>query len=468
MDNLTFEGFNVDYIPRECIYLFIIILIIIGVYLLTRNTSKIPKVIYQTYKDKNVPLIVKERWLQLNPGYEYHLYDDDDCYQFLLDYYDKEHADFFKYKIKDGPIKSDFWRVCILYQFGGIYADIDIKPLVPIDEFVNSDTTLYTCLSDPSISHHINPHFIAVTPKNKLIKECIDIYMNRIKNDNYSYWGYSITVIMKEVITKFMNKDKLEEGSYKINDQIIQFPQEVCPQGDRSNEALSVCFIEQNNKEIMYNRDSNLYNPLQHSFIKHKFFNELPGNPHLDIRYGKNNIDIHEIHHTLKDLLYFFMNYCKKNDIKPILMYGALIGYYFNKKMLPWDDDIDIILLEPCISKMKNYEDTNYLVEINPNSNYDINDIDNVISARVISKKNGLFIDIAYFKKIDEKLYCKDGNIYNVNDILPFKKGIFEGIDVYLPNNIENCLIKRYGNNVLKPVYNNWKFDYKTKEWYNN
>ena len=101
------------------------------------NTSKIPKVIYQTYKDKNVPTIVKERWLKLNPDYEYYLYDDDDCYKFLLKYYTKEYADFFKYKIKDGPIKSDFWRVCILYQFGGIYADIDIVPHVPIKDFVN-------------------------------------------------------------------------------------------------------------------------------------------------------------------------------------------------------------------------------------------------------------------------------------------------------------------------------------------
>ena len=38
------------------------------------NTSKIPKVIYQTYKDKNIPQIVKERWLKLNPDYEHHLY----------------------------------------------------------------------------------------------------------------------------------------------------------------------------------------------------------------------------------------------------------------------------------------------------------------------------------------------------------------------------------------------------------
>ena len=36
------------------------------------NTSKIPKVIYQTYKDKNVPTIVRERWLELNPDYVYY------------------------------------------------------------------------------------------------------------------------------------------------------------------------------------------------------------------------------------------------------------------------------------------------------------------------------------------------------------------------------------------------------------
>ena len=224
MDNLTL---TIEDVPQEFICIGILILVIICIYLLTRNTSKIPKVIYQTYKDKNVPPIVKERWLQLNPGYEYHLYDDDDCYQFLLDYYDKEHADFFKYKIKDGPIKSDFWRVCILYQFGGIYADIDIKPLVPIDEFVNSDTTFYTCITDKNLdSNNLNPHFIAVTPKNKLIKECIDIYMNRIKNDNYSYWGYSITVNMKEVINKpieeILIKVKNIVDLQKINNLILK------------------------------------------------------------------------------------------------------------------------------------------------------------------------------------------------------------------------------------------------------
>ena len=218
------------------------------------NTSKIPKVIYQTYKDKNVPTIVRERWLELNPDYVYYLYDDDDCYNFLIKYYTKEHADFFKYKIKDGPIKSDFWRVCILYQFGGIYADIDIVLHVPIDNFVDSDTTLYTCISVHD--KELNPHFIATIPKNPLILDCINIYMKEKINTPYEYWNYSIVQIMANILQNYLNNYNLKEGKYKIKNHTIQLSQEVCP--DWNN--IKTCFIQQNERNIMNNRDYNLYN----------------------------------------------------------------------------------------------------------------------------------------------------------------------------------------------------------------
>ena len=163
---------------------------------------------------------------------------------------------------------------------------------------------------------------------------------------------------------------------------------------------------------------------------------------------------------TLNDLLKFFIDYCKKNNLKPILMHGGLIGYYFNNKMLPWDDDIDIILIEDSIFNMRNYEDNDFIVEINPNSNnYSIEDVNNKISSRVISKRNGMFIDITYFKKIKNKYICKDGHIYNINDIIPIKKTIFEDYELYVPNNIKNVLIKEYGEKVLLPRYKDWIYE---------
>ena len=32
-------------------------------------------------------------------------------------------------------MKADFWRYCVLYINGGIYADLDAKPLIPINEW---------------------------------------------------------------------------------------------------------------------------------------------------------------------------------------------------------------------------------------------------------------------------------------------------------------------------------------------
>lgn len=279
---------NIDFFKENMIYIIsicIIILIglinynmrkdvsidkIINTNLTNTNTNlinNIPKNIYQTYKNKNVPEIVKQRWTTLNPDYKYHLYDDNDCYNFLLKYYNNDIANIFKYKIKDGPIKSDFWRLCMLYQFGGVYADIDIKPVVPIDDIINKNTTLYTCVNDKELDKFsLNPHFIAVTPKNPIIKMCIDMYIAYNRFKPYSYWGWSITKIMYNILNKILNVNVFKEGIYTYSDQIIQLSQEICPYGDKGIKELGTCYIKQKNEIIMYNRDDNIYNPIQHKF----------------------------------------------------------------------------------------------------------------------------------------------------------------------------------------------------------
>tara|TARA_Y100000991_G_C21968449_1_gene348130 strand:- start:5 stop:811 length:807 start_codon:yes stop_codon:yes gene_type:complete len=220
--------------------------------------------------------------------------------------------------------------------------------------------------------------------------------------------------------------------------------------------------------------------------VKEGFFKEIPYHPHLDIRYGKKDpkcncktlcfgcgMDKKDIHKTLIYLLKKLMDYSDKRGIKPILMYGNLIGYYFNGKMLPWDDDIDMILLKQSADKLENYEGEDFLIEVNPNGiNYSEKDWKNKISARVISKTNGIFIDLTFYIEKGDYYVCKDGNKFLKSDVLPIngeeglKKGFFEGVEVWLPNNIENCLRKRYGENVFTPLETEgFKFNKETKEW---
>ena len=196
-----------------------------------------------------------------------------------------------------------------------------------------------------------------------------------------------------------------------------------------------------------------------------RYFYSYPRNIHLDIRYGKKNTPPKEIKKELIRLLAFFSKLCAEHNIKPILFHGSLIGYYFNKQILPWDDDIDIKLLGDSIDNMKKlhkYESENIIIKINPNcSNRSTPDKDNVIDARVISKKNGVFIDITFLTPTDDEkiVRCKSPHYYDIKDINPLKKTKFEGITVYVPNNIEKILVDNYGQNVLTPSnLDGWKF----------
>jgi len=98
--------------------------------------------IFQSYKskkgiEKQLEKIKKE-WLDLNTNTEYKFFDDIDCIDFFDRFFDEYFVDIFK-SIPQGALKCDFWRICILYIFGGTYADIDFVPYKSIDSIVGDN-----------------------------------------------------------------------------------------------------------------------------------------------------------------------------------------------------------------------------------------------------------------------------------------------------------------------------------------
>jgi mannosyltransferase OCH1-like enzyme len=156
----------------------------------------IPKIIYMCHKNLDKIRIYSENWKKLNPDYEIKLYDDEMCKDFLLNEYSELYLDIFNF-LKDGPIKADFWRICILNKYGGLYVDADIEPLVPLNEYIDSDDEFVTCISqnfnNTNINWQFNPHFILCNKNNKILQDCINLYIYQYNlKRKYDYWDWSI------------------------------------------------------------------------------------------------------------------------------------------------------------------------------------------------------------------------------------------------------------------------------------
>ena len=156
----------------------------------------IPKIIYMCHKNLDKIKIYSRNWKILNPEYEIKLYDDNMCRDFLLKEYSKLHLAIFDF-IKDGPIKCDFWRACIINKYGGLYVDADIRPLVPLNKYIEDDDDFVTCISNiwkiKKKTFQCNPHFILSNKNNKILQHVINSYVNLYINDEpYSYWDWSI------------------------------------------------------------------------------------------------------------------------------------------------------------------------------------------------------------------------------------------------------------------------------------
>jgi len=105
-----------------------------------KNThyKNIPKIVWQTYKTKNLPFeakLAQQTWIDLNPDWKIILYDDDDIEQYIINYWDERMYKFYK-KLPVGVMKADLWRYLILTTHGGVYADVDSECKIPINKWI--------------------------------------------------------------------------------------------------------------------------------------------------------------------------------------------------------------------------------------------------------------------------------------------------------------------------------------------
>ena len=95
---------------------------------------------------RQLPLqMLKDNLLKPNEAYEYVLFTDSQCCNFLLTHF-PEYLDLYNSLIRP-QYKSDLIRYLYLYMFGGYYIDIDILPLLPLRSiYEKSNCSSFICV----------------------------------------------------------------------------------------------------------------------------------------------------------------------------------------------------------------------------------------------------------------------------------------------------------------------------------
>jgi hypothetical protein len=174
----------------------------------------------------------------------------------------------------------------------------------------------------------------------------------------------------------------------------------------------------------------------------------------LSSRFADSQLDYVARKKALSNLVQTYLATLADIGVETWLMHGTLLGWWWNRKVLPWDSDVDVQVSESSLHFMASYynmsifhyrtpripEGRDYMLEINPYYvNREQTDRLNVIDARWVDTTSGLFIDITtarynYTHPAGEgMLSCKDGHEYRDTYIFPLRDTYFEGVPAKIP-----------------------------------
>lgn len=141
----------------------------------------IPKNIFQTHKSlnyiKNKPKVAAcvLTWAKCPKDFNYYFYDDNACDIFMKQYFDNNIYTAYS-KLPISVMKADLWRYCVIYKYGGIYADTDTIRKVDPNIFITDSLLMIV----PENSVHLCQWIFSAPPNSPILKSVIDLSVERI------------------------------------------------------------------------------------------------------------------------------------------------------------------------------------------------------------------------------------------------------------------------------------------------
>jgi hypothetical protein len=191
--------------------------------------------------------------------------------------------------------------------------------------------------------------------------------------------------------------------------------------------------------------------------IKHKISDQLIFKKSIEIT-DKNTLN------NIYDALKYTINFFNKYKIKYLAISGTLIGAVRHNGIIPWDDDFDLLIFKDDffrLIELVHVFNNKYIkiLQISPGFKIFINKkFIGDIFIFDLNSKNKFVASFPYInntpKNIINKLYFNWIN-YDINDLLPSNKIMFEDFNINIPNNFQNILKINYPKSNLIECINN-------------
>jgi len=175
----------------------------------------IPKKIFQTHKSiEFIRGTLKLRnavdsWRKHSKEFEYYFYTDELCDKFMQENFEGEIYNAYK-KLPLSVMKADLWRYCIIYKYGGIYADADTICLTNPNYLLRNAQIICASESD---ENYLCQWTFAAPPGSPALKSIIDLSVERI-NKTTRFVGKNIVHILTgpQVFTEGIERYLLENS----------------------------------------------------------------------------------------------------------------------------------------------------------------------------------------------------------------------------------------------------------------
>ena len=144
----------------------------------------IPKIIWQTFRTNTLPLQSLENvktWISLHEKYDYYYMNDINCEKFIRENFNNSFVKMYN-DLPLGVMKSDVWRVAIIYVYGGIYADLDTSCLSSLNDYIEK-YNLIVSIEPPT--QNIGNFCFAASPKHDAFLKMLEDFLYYYNSKNF-------------------------------------------------------------------------------------------------------------------------------------------------------------------------------------------------------------------------------------------------------------------------------------------